>query len=259
MSGAVAWRGPSRLDGEQIVCIVTGIGDRKQDRTSNEKIGRDMVQTWILREDVSPIDAVHNGSDFSICGDCALRGIIAKAPWGYVNKLRGCYVNYQNAPRAIWMAYQKGVYPPLEEQTWPRRPTRLGAYGDPSAVPYRVNSNIVRRGDKYVGYTHQWRQRKFQPMRKFCMASVNSLEEKIEANRMGWRTFRILHDGDQLEPDEFLCPASEEAGYRLTCDTCTACSGVGEQLTRIKAANVAIWAHGSKAVLSGLNQMIGKE
>ena len=258
MSGVIAWKGESRIDKGPIVCIVTNLGDRKVDRTSNKKIGESMVQTWILREDVSPTVAINMGLDESICGDCALRGYIEEAPWGKVNRSRGCYVAVQNAPRGIWMAYKRGVYTPLEDETWPGRPTRLGAYGDPAAIPFRVNKNLISRGDGWVGYSHQWKHEKFQPMRKFCMASVNSIEEKWEANKKGWRTFRVLMPGDELDSDEFLCPASEEEMYRLTCDTCRACSGVGEELSRVQGANVAIYAHGSKAVLSGLKRTIGE-
>lgn len=258
MAGLVAWEGPSRLDGEPIVCIVTGVGDRKVDRTKNTKIGETMIQTWILRQDISPTAAINAGADRSICGDCVLRGILDEKDGHTTNRQRGCYVSVQNAPRQIWMAYTSNKYQPMGDITWKDRPVRLGAYGDPAAIPYRVNRDIVHRGNgKHTGYTHQWRDRRFLPLRKFLMASVQSIDEKIDANRRGWRTFRTLLPSDEPDSDEFLCPASLEQSFRLTCDTCMACSGVGEALTRIQGANVAIYAHGSPATLSGFYKTAG--
>ena len=60
-TGYVIYRGPSLLDGAPIVAIATM-------QTSNRKTGN-MVQTWILREDVSPVEASKAGADASVCGD----------------------------------------------------------------------------------------------------------------------------------------------------------------------------------------------
>lgn len=256
MSGAILWEGPSRIDGAPIVAIITGIGDRKSDRTSNAKIGSTMIQTWMLLQDIPPIEAINTGADQSICGSCALRGIIATTKAGTVNRSRGCYVSVQNAPNAIWHAYQAGKYPYLTDESWPGRPVRLGAYGDPASIPYQMNMEVIKRGNgKNVGYSSQWRDRKFQPMRKLCMASVRSTYERLLARRKGWRTFRSMLPDEKLEQGEFMCPASAEMNYRLTCDNCMACNGVG--MTRENAASVAIYAHGSKATMSGYLQSIG--
>jgi hypothetical protein len=42
---------------------------------------------------------------------------------------------------------------------------------------------------------------------------------------------------------EVLCPASKEAGYKATCETCLLCAG-----TSVKAKSIAIPVHGSGAV-----------
>jgi hypothetical protein len=75
------------------------------------------------------------------------------------------------------------------------------------------------------------------------MASVESVDAKKQANALGWRTFRIMRQDETLQPDEVLCPASEEAGKRTTCENCQLCSG-----NTIKAKNVAIYAHSANKV-----------
>lgn len=249
MAGYIAWEGPSRFDGSPIACVVTGVGNGN----SNEKIGKTMVQSWIVHRDLHPIEAISSGADAAICGSCPLRGYIADAKsGGTTNKGRGCYVNVQNAPRAIWQAYWNGTYEYLTDQTWENQPVRLGAYGDPAMLPFSVNLDLIRRGNgKHTAYTHQHGYRRYALTRKLAMASVESVSQKRMANKLGWRTFRVLKPGDSLEPDEFPCPAAEESNKRLTCEECLACSGVGLGGTRRHAANVAIQAHGSSAKLSG--------
>jgi hypothetical protein len=51
VNGLVLWRGASLLDGAPIVAIVTGLAAG----SSNRKTG-DMLQTWILREDMAPTE-----------------------------------------------------------------------------------------------------------------------------------------------------------------------------------------------------------
>jgi hypothetical protein len=48
---------------------------------------------------------------------------------------------------------------------------------------------------------------------------------------------------EKLESDEVLCPASEEAGRKTTCENCKLCSGTSK-----KAKNVAIYAHSAQKV-----------
>ena len=61
MKHAVIYKGPSLLDNEQIVVIAT-YSDR------NTKTGK-VVQTYILRENINPLEASKTGADFSICGN----------------------------------------------------------------------------------------------------------------------------------------------------------------------------------------------
>ena len=67
-NGRVVWEGESRLDGAPIVLIVTGFSQK----SANRKTGR-MLQSYILRRDVAPLEAVRTGLDTSVCGGCRHR------------------------------------------------------------------------------------------------------------------------------------------------------------------------------------------
>jgi hypothetical protein len=246
LRGVVIYRGPSRIDGRPIVAIATL-------KTDNAKTGN-MVQTWILREDVDPTEAINSGADESICGSCPLRGIIQDGR----NRQRACYVQVRNAPRGIWYAWQRGLYPDYNprkhKQLFRGRKLRLGSYGDPVAVPYRVWKPLVAIADGHTGYTHQWQDAKHRSFRRWLMASVDSLSQATLAKEREWRYFRTMHTADDIGRGEILCPASDEAGKRRQCETCLACNGSNGNAQRV---SIAIVAHGSKATLSSYRKMIG--
>ena len=238
-NGAIIWQGASKLDGSPIVVIATGI----RGTSANVKTGA-MVQTWILRSDVSPMDAVKQGLDGAICGDCKHRGVRTAdlAAWA---KPRTCYVTVIQAPRSVYAAYRRGVYPimtaDLVSLLTAGRPVRLGAYGDPAAVPTDVWTALVSRSPKHTGYTHQWRTA--DSLRGLCMASVDSHAEYLEARADGWRTFRVRSAAEPLAPREIICPASHERPL-TSCDACGLCNGATADDRR---ATIAIIAHGSGA------------
>lgn len=235
-NGAVLWRGPSLLDSAPIIAIATGIARNSE----NAKTGA-MLQTWILREGISPGDAVKNGADSSICGTCPHRGVDGAK--------RTCYVLMHNAPRAVWSAYCKGNYPEVATTTdlvtlGRGRSVRLGAYGDPAVVPVEVWSLLVQEARNRTGYTHAWRTAP-QALATYCMASVDSAEERAEAGALGWRTFRVSRSRAEvsdvtaaLRRGEVICPASEERGFRTTCAQCGLCRGAGPK------PDIVILAHG---------------
>jgi hypothetical protein len=66
------WRGPSPLNGDAIVMLMTGLGRPSQ----NSKTGP-MVQTYIIPQAMAPILAVRSGADESVCGTCPMRPIYA--------------------------------------------------------------------------------------------------------------------------------------------------------------------------------------
>lgn len=73
------------------------------------------------------------------------------------------------------------------------------------------------------------------------MASADSEADRVIAKAMGYRTFRVRTAAEPVQAGEFICPASEEAGKRKTCETCGACSGG----VNSRKADPAIIVHGS--------------
>jgi len=227
----VVWEGASLLDGKPVVLLATK-GTRSK---VNRKTGS-MIQTYILRSDVSPVEATKTGEDASICGDCPHR----KAKAG------SCYVRVEQGPFNVFKAYQRGVYPRLSLHEARLQvaglKVRLGAYGDPAAIPLAVWDNFLDEVGAVTGYTHQWKLQTSQGLARYCMASCDNVEEDREARGLGWRVFTILPKGAKATPGgSFLCPASEEAGKKLTCEECLACGG----LSSPNKASVYIPVHGA--------------
>lgn len=235
-NGLILWEGRSALDGAPIVAIATGL----RARSANPKTGA-MVQTYILRQDVDPVAAVRSGADASICGDCPHRGDGFRG--------RTCYVVVGKGALGVWRAYRRGSYRKARDgadvvAAGLGRMVRLGTYGDPAAVPARVWQDLTSEAAGWTGYTHQWRQLAASPLRELAMASADCAEDAEEAHRLGWRTFRVTRTADEPSVGrETVCPASEEAGRKLTCETCGACSGAASG----RRGSIRIVAHGALA------------
>ena len=248
MQSAILYRGPSMIDGAPIVVIATGLGKA----SGNTKTG-DMIQTWILREDVSPTDAIHTGDDVSICGACPHRGQIIDGK----NTGRSCYVTVFQAPLSVFTAYKAGRYTELDaaqaRAALAGKRVRLGSYGDPAAVPLHVWQSILPDVDAMTGYTHQWRLMSTPPQfAQYVMASCDTDQDYVDAKAMGYRTFRVRSASEPLRPREVICPASKEAGEKTTCSACIACGGPGSKAR----ADIAIIAHGSRATINAFNARV---
>jgi hypothetical protein len=230
----IFFAGPSLLTGDPIWVIGTGLDGSSR----NVKTGK-LVQFWILRRDVSPVDAAHSGKDEAICGNCKLR----EGPF----QARTCYVNVNWAPLNVWRAAHAGRYPLAPAGACAGLVLRLGAYGDSAAAPVPLWLRVTGEARGWTGYTHQWADPRVQELRAVCMASVDSLEEMHRARIMGWRTFRVRRPGEGLSTArrEVMCPAAPEAGHRTTCEKCRLCDG----LARPKGPDVAIFAHGPSAAI----------
>ena len=234
MRGFIFYRGLSPVDGAPIVGIATL-------KSKNEKTGN-MVQTFILRADVHPMDAIKSADDVSICGDCVHRGLNGSK--------RTCYVDVSKSVSAVYKAFLRGSYvdyshdPSLGAKLLKNRMVRLGAYGDPAMVDVDAWLAILQFARGWTGYSHQWRQPFAQAHRELCMASADSIEDRDVARSMGWRTFRVipLNQAPALK-HEIACPASPEGGNRRQCITCQACDGA----LRPDAVSIAIIAHGKAA------------
>jgi hypothetical protein len=211
-NGVILYRGPSLLDGRPVVCVAVGLARRSK----NAKTGKGAIQTYILGDDgLDPIQAIKADRDVSICGQCPHRG-------------GSCYVNVTQAPLSIYRAVQAGTYPRYNAKRHGRlfagRYVRLGSYGDPAAVPLPVWEDICGLASHWTGYTHQWRTCE-AGFARLCMASVETPAQRLEALEKGYRTFRVRLPEEGIQQGEFICPASEEAGKRLTCEECGACNG----------------------------------
>ena len=243
-NGYILWEGASLLDGAPIVVIATGFAQK----SSNRKTGG-MVQTYILRRDIDPVSAVQSGDDASICGDCPHRGTSLNNK----NSGRTCYVNVGQGALAVYRAYKRNAYPLWDGYGVNGRMVRLGTYGDPAAAPAHVWEAITRDASGHTGYTHQWRSPAFSYLKSLCMASADSPADALLAQNMGWRTFRVGMWGeverDRAGLNESLCPASEQAGKKLTCDTCLACDGASG-----RRGSIFIPAHGGTAVMANVRK-----
>lgn len=235
-TGYIIGHGNSLLDGAPIAVIATI-------KSRNGKTGN-MVQTWIIRQDQTPIAAARSGADVSICGDCKHRPILGGA----------CYVDLSRAPHQVFHAAARGAYPDISNNPdaiaaiGAGRKIRIGAYGDPMAVPAEVWQNLIKHAAGHTGYSHQWRNPTIAAGQRdaimaLCMASVDSAEEFAAARNLGYRTFRVRRPDEQLNEHEIACPASDEGGNRTQCTRCLACDGA----RRPRAATVAIIVHGALA------------
>ena len=255
MNGIILNEGMSLWDGEPIVAILTGISRP----SSNPKTG-DMLQVWILRSDMHPVEALKTGADQSICGNCPHRLD--------EDNHRTCYVNIM-APSAIWRTYKAGKYGILTDDSVVRawsssssrsrfigqsldsivrgRAVRIGAYGDPAMLPAHYWLNWFKSAGITTGYTHMWDH--IDPeYAKFCMASVDSEEEREKAQELGYRTFRVLDKHEYPEAgNEIPCPASAEQGYSTTCNRCGLCDGSrADHSNRIPSITITVHGVGAK-------------
>jgi hypothetical protein len=239
--GIVLYEGPSLIDRKPIVVIANSFK-----KSGNEKTGQ-MIQTWILRKDMHPQDAIKSGGDYSICGRCKHR------------HFRSCYVNVMHGPSTIWRTYKKGRYNDFTPDSlgfFADRNVRLGAYGDPAAVPASVWATIISVSKGHTGYTHRWKH--CDPTLKyFCMASVDTPAEYEDAVSRGWRTFRVRVDANSpLLENEIVCPASAEAGHKTDCNKCGFCSGVSNRKNPCIIAHG--WKHKVRYFAAGIKKIIGK-
>lgn len=241
----VVYRGPSMLDGAPIVCIASGLDGS----SSNGKTGP-MIQVWIMREDIAPHHAQKTGDDSSVCGDCKKKPSVAKG-----SGMLPCYVKTFQGPRSTWEGSRKLPTMPLESVREAIQASgyavRLGAYGDPSALPADVLTALTVDAPAHTGYTHQWRDRRFQWLRYLVMASVDTVEERDQAHALGWRTFRAISRREAFADlvggpgrqytREIWCPAVSH-DREVTCATCRLCDGV--RIDRDgRRANIAIIEH----------------
>ena len=237
---AIIYSGPSLIDGAPIVCVAIVT-------SGNVKTG-DMIQTHIIRADVSPLEASKTGADYSICGNCKHRGTPTTDSTKKQATGRTCYVNLGQGPNQVYKRLKGTGYPtatPEQVQAiGAGRMVRLGTYGDPAAVPSTIWDQLLSKATGHTGYTHQHDK---APDYSRMMHSADTAAEALQAHRAGYRTFRVIpvkewqENGTKaLLNTEIICPASKETGQRVTCEKCKLCSG-----SNVPAKSIAIVAHGT--------------
>lgn len=215
----IIYEGPSKLNSEPIVAILTK-------GSKNRKTGA-MGQLWILPQSEAPVTSVQTGKDEAVCGNCPMRRLKGGA----------CYVNPGHGPQAVWKAWKRGRYENSGlKNLEPFAEIRLGAWGDPAALPFGVVKRLLKASKSHTGYTHQWRT--CDPRLKgLVMASCDTEKDYFEAKRAGWRTFRVVSEYDEMLPSERVC-ANDSHG--IQCADCMACHGG-------YGADIVIKVHGTLA------------
>jgi hypothetical protein len=234
---AIIYQGPSLIDGAPIVVIAI-------DSARNTKTGR-MVQTYILRADMDPRDASKSGADASICGTCPHRGDATSDASAKQAKGRSCYVLLGQGPLIAYQAMLRGVYPTVSGHAaiaalGAGKLVRLGTYGDPAAVPSYVWESLISQAAGHTAYSHQATTigAAFRP--DYMMESADNEAQARAAWAQGHRTFRVVRSvADIVKGAEILCPASKEAGRRVTCSQCKLCGGAS-----VAGKSIAIPDHG---------------
>jgi hypothetical protein len=238
MNSAVIWRGYSLLSPtSRIAVVVTGM----KQRSLNSKTGG-MVQTYIVRDDMRPYEAIVTGADEAICGQCPHRR--------QADGSRSCYVNPATGLNSVGKQLIGGAYPDLSPDAAGElcrgRSVRLGTYGDPAAVPMHVWLALTAHAANWTGYTHQWRNRHAVAYQGYVMASCDSEADRAAAQAKGWRTFRVRRmtptGPEPMGGREIVCPASAEGGKRVTCEACGLCAGASRP-----AKDIAIIDHSVRA------------
>lgn len=238
LEGAVIYDGPSLIDGEPIVVIAT-VTD------TNGKTGG-VVQTYIMLRDVDPRDANKTGADFAICGNCRHRGKATSDPRRKLATERSCYVKIHHGPLNVWKALQRGnVYPRVADHAGMSalgrgHTVRLGTYGDPAAVPSYIWESLLEHSKGRLGYTHQSGMAGADTRADMCMTSADDLASAQEAWARGERTFRIVRDYAEMQPNEIACPADTRG---VQCADCRLCGGTSVQSSK----SIAIAVHGAGA------------
>ena len=214
MKSGIIYKGRSLLDGTPIV-VIGLYSDR------NTKTGL-VLQTYVLVEDMPPLEASKTGRDYAICGDCQFRGEVNDDPKRKQAKNRRCYVNLGQGPTIVYKSYKRGVYTSCDPTALGRgRFVRVGTYGDPGAVPQHVWDDLLLEAEGWTAYSHQsgWRP-------DIAMQSADDYAQAKAHWSEGRRTFRVVQNILGVDySNETLCPASKEAGRRVTCNDCKLCAG----------------------------------
>ena len=191
----------------------------------NPKTGPTLAIAILPGTGMTAVSDRTQGEDGACCGACPFRSVAGGGNGGcYVSSV--ALMGYTAAARSAWQADAHGF-----PSAWPMRhgrplPLRLGAYGDPAALPAHVIRSVRAHagasGAHVWGYTHGWAKR--PDLADMCMASVESSAGQARAVAKGWRVYRIVRDASELATTGLQeC----ESSTGLACVDCRKCAGTG--------------------------------
>lgn len=225
-SGVIVWQ-------NKLIALIMVI------KSSNSKTGN-MVQTHIIRKDKKPTQAINDGSDRLICGDCPHRK-------NQKTGKRTCYVNVGQGPNSVYKKLSgKNPYPKFNPKIHAKylqnRMLRIGSYGDPAMVPYRVWKHLLQYFARHTGYTHQWHNQIHDGFKLILMASCDSKLDLIQANLKGYRGFLVTEHNRELKniPELNAIPCVNST-HKKQCEQCGLCNGNPNG----SGKNIFIPAHGT--------------
>jgi hypothetical protein len=229
--GFIIDRGLSPIDAKPYVAILTL-------KSANRKTG-DMCQVFILREDVSPLEAIETGDDLTVCGNCPHRKKWDEILQRYV---RSCYVNVGQSVSSVWKAYKAGKYEndltvAQGKKYLSTKKIRWGAYGDPAIINPVIFHAVNGAAAGHTAYTHQWRENWASWARGSMMGSCDGMQDYLDASAAGWKTFSVVPSNIEYSGIQ-KCPATIQ-GSKTQCVTCSLCDG--------DKKDVYVQAHGSGA------------
>lgn len=234
MLGFVMHEGPSLIGKGDVAAIATL-------NSANEKTGN-MVQVWIVPKEGGTLAAVQKGDNSAACGSCPLIGTPEQTKDGVKIRNRVCYVNLGRLDSTVLKAYNNGRYPPYNRKLYERwlrgRDIRLGAYGDPVALPDSLIEYLASVGSGYTGYSHQLfsiERERADRLAQLLMVSCHTPSQHNEALRRGWRPFTVIANGQHVPENAVECPFYTRG---VQCDRCQLCQGASK-----KARPVFVRAH----------------
>lgn len=240
----IVWCGSSNFNHAPIELVLSHLTFEP----SNAKIG-DMVQAWIIAADEHPQETIKEGREtgnHSVCGNCEHY------------KSKACYVNtkyigsiYRGQKATLDMNNAEDL--DLLRELLAGFILRMGAWGDPMAVPAWLWLHLAQMAKGHTGYTHAWsmilRDRakwahSYSDYRFVLMASTDSAQETAAAQELGWRTFEVVPQEAQEESHKSrICP---NFSVDLSCAKCRLCDGLSRGAKR---PSIWIPSHGMKAHL----------
>jgi len=232
VTGYVIERGMSTLAHRAVEVVAVALLPATPSK-ANRKTGPALTISYLPVAEI-PYEAAHvSGLDEAVCGDCKLR------PLSPSPAKDGCYLTKVHGISQVWRRFVAGGYPDADDAAWERMLSagfvRFGGWGDPACFP---PGHVEKFADieKQAGYTHQHRRPFAQHLKRWMMASCETLAEREEAKDRGWRSYRIRIPGAPLLRGEIDCPYP-----RVQCNRCGACDGA--KVGRRKP-DVSIEAHG---------------